>query len=130
MCVNGMGHLVVRVRIQDRVVRVRGHYDQTCVSSVGMLTRVRKRCECLADASCLLWVLVLVMWVRSCVSKATAHGRALSPSPYPVGDALRGTRSVFNTDHPRSVIPASKMNADTMVKSRRRVTLAEDLVTP
>ena len=62
-----------------------------------MLTRVRKRCECLADASCLLWVLVLVMWVRSCVSKATAHGRALSPSPYPVGDALRGTRSVFNT---------------------------------
>ena len=92
-----MGHLFVRVRIQDRVVRVREHYDQTCVSSVGMLTRVRKWCECLADASCLLWVLVLVMWVRSCVSKATAHGCALSPSPYPVGDALRGTRSVFNT---------------------------------
>ena len=55
MCVNGMGHLVVRVRIQDRVVRVRGHYDQTCVSSVSMLTRVRKRCEHAVDVSCLLW---------------------------------------------------------------------------
>ena len=55
MCVNGMGHLVVRVRIQDRVVRVRGHYDQTCVNSASMLTRVRKRCERSADVSCLLW---------------------------------------------------------------------------